>query len=187
MPCAKQEACVPFGVRSALPLEEPPARPTAPIHSKEQTFPFLVFILAAGDEGRGTGFKTSRKRLFVWLALFMPTRRRAGRQAWPSVPPPPPPPGQVAVAPGGLYQQEGKGGTSHPLSHLPPSKGPQQRGGSARGTRSCLGLVTPVILTMGATVPGPSCAFPLNSLDSRLWGQLHSQHTHPPPRYGWGN
>lgn len=37
----------------ALPLEVPPATPTRPNPSKEQTFPFLVFILAVGDEGRG--------------------------------------------------------------------------------------------------------------------------------------
>lgn len=65
------ESDLPMFVRKsvALPLEVPAATPTWPIPSKEQTFPFLVFILAVGDEGRGGGFRTSRKRLFVWPCL----------------------------------------------------------------------------------------------------------------------
>lgn len=89
----------------------PPPCPSPP----QQTFPFLVFILAVGREGRGGGCQTSRKRLFVWLALFMPTGRRAGRRAVPpagrAAGPGPRPlwalgpahihPGQVTRAPGG--------------------------------------------------------------------------------------
>lgn len=65
------ESDLPMFVRKsvALPLKVPAATPTWPIPSKEQTFPFLVFILAVGDEGRGGGFRTSRKRLFVWPCL----------------------------------------------------------------------------------------------------------------------
>lgn len=78
------------GKAEALPFEVPAATPIQPIPSKEQSFPFLVFTLAVAEEGRGRGFKTGRKRLFVWLASLMPTgERTGGRQSCTALPLPP--------------------------------------------------------------------------------------------------
>lgn len=129
------------GKAEALPFEVPAATHDRPIPSQEQTFPFLAFILAVAEEGRGRGCKTSRKRLFVWLASFVPTGERPGS-------------GQSCMAlplpPAGLWatpsSSQGTGALGSAVTvgafisppTPAPRKGPWRRGSSAGGRRQRL-------------------------------------------------
>lgn len=168
-----------------------------PTHSKEQTFPCLVFILAAGDEGSGTGLKTSRKKAFCLAGLVYANREEGWRRAPPTPdrqscgpgPPRPPPAGQATVAPGGALTlgplSAGKRGWGVPAPLTPATQGrPRAEEAGRRAGRAGPCTLTlsvpgqPREVTTSRAVEGLRAPSPAYSSRQPTSRQLHSQHPH---------